>query len=106
MTRLSQALSEGDGISILVEVADADAAVAAEGDGADGLAVRGRVDAVRALSQLPLLHLGDAGADAADAVVVAPDHDEWERARALGVERVVRVTTADDIERALEELDP
>jgi hypothetical protein len=106
MTRLSQALSEGDGISILVEVADADAAVAAERDGADGLAVRGRVDAVRASSQLPLLHLGDASTDASDAVVVAPEHDEWERARALGVECVVRVTTADDLERALEELDP
>jgi indole-3-glycerol phosphate synthase len=107
VTRLSQALSEGDGISILVEVDDAVAAEAAESDGADGVAVRRAVDAVRASTQLPLLHLGDEGVPAgSDAVVVEPDPEAWERARGLGVECVVRVTSAEDLERALEELDP
>jgi hypothetical protein len=109
VTRLSQAISEGDGISILVEVADANAAGTAELDGAEGLAVRRGADAVRAATQLPLLHLGAAAAasDASsDAVVVDPDHDAWEEARALGLECVVRVRNADDLERALTELDP
>ena len=107
MSKLSQALSEGDGITILVEVADAGAASAAERDGADAIAVRRGAEAVRSSTQLPLLHLGGpAGGSESDAVVVDPDPDAWERARALGVECVVRVTSSDDLERALEELDP
>ena len=39
--RLSQAIAEGDGISVLVEVADAVAAQAAQDQGAEGLVVRG-----------------------------------------------------------------
>jgi hypothetical protein len=108
VSRLSQAIAEGDGISILVEVADADAAGASERDGADGFAVRRGAEAVRASTQLPLLHLGsisEAGSAAADAVVVAPDPDAWEEGRALGLECVVRVTDANGLERALEELD-
>jgi hypothetical protein len=109
MSRLSQAIAEGDGISILVEVADAAAADAAELQGADGLVVRRGAEAVGASSQLPLLHLGgtrDASARSADAVVVTPDPQAWDDARALGLECVVRVTQADDLERALAELDP
>jgi hypothetical protein len=107
--RLSQAIAEGDGISILVEVGDADAAGAAERQGADGLVVRRGADVVRASSQLPLLQLGGAAegaAGAVDAIVVAPDPRAWEAGRALGLECVVRVTHADDLERALAELDP
>jgi hypothetical protein len=108
VSRLSQALSEGDGISILVEVSDADTAESAQKDGADGLAVRRAADSVRASTQLPLLHLGGgpAAAVASDAVVISPDADAWDEARALGLECVVRVTSADDLERALTELDP
>jgi indole-3-glycerol phosphate synthase len=108
VSRLSQALSEGDGISILVEVTSAEAAAAAEGDGADVLAVRRDAGTVRASTQLPLLDLGDAtvGATVSDAVVIPPELGHWERARSLGVECVVRVTSSDDLERALEELDP
>ena len=109
MSRLSQAIAEGDGISILVEVADVDAAGASERDGADALAVRRSAEAVRASTQLPLLHLahvGDASAASADAVVVHPDAAAWEQGRALGLECVVRVSDADDLERALAELDP
>lgn len=109
MSRLSQAISEGDGISILVEVSDAETAGVAQKEGADGLAVRRSADSVRASTQLPLLHLGGAPAASvasSDAVVITPDAVAWEEARALGLECVVRVTNADDLERALNELDP
>jgi indole-3-glycerol phosphate synthase len=106
--RLSQAIAEGDGISILVEVSDAEAAGSAERQGADGLVTRGG-DAVRNASQLPLLHLGgtrEADAAGADAVVVAPSTVAWEEARAAELEGVVRVGHAGDLERALEQIDP
>lgn len=109
MGRLSQAIAEGDGISILVEVSSPDAAGAAERQGADGLVARHGADAVRDASQLPLLHLGrprEADAAGADAVVVGPDVAAWEEARAAELEGVVRVGHADDLERALEEIDP
>jgi hypothetical protein len=109
VSRLSQAIAEGDGISILVEVADAGAAGSAEQEGAEGVAVRRDADVVRAATQLPLLHLGGTAAAkeaASDAVVVAPDVDAWDEARALGLECVVRVQNAEDLERALTELDP
>jgi len=109
--RLSQAISEGDGISILVEVSDPSAALEAERQGADGLVLAGRsAEAVRGASQLPLLHLGSPGdADAAGAdavVVVGPDVTAWEAARRAELEGVVRVGDAEDLERALEEIDP
>jgi len=108
VSRLSQAIAEGDGISILVEVGDAAAASAAERDGADGLGVRRGADAVRASSQLPLLHLGGAGeasVRAADAVVVS-DANAWDQGRALGLECVVRVSDSTALERVLIDLDP
>ncbi len=108
VSRLSQAIAEGDGISILVEVGDAAGASAAEREGADGLVVRGDADAVRASSQLPLLHLGgadEASVRVADAVVVS-DSTAWDQGRALGLECVVRVSHSDDLERVLRELDP
>jgi hypothetical protein len=109
VTRLSQAIAEGDGISILVAVADAAGARKAEEQGADGLVAHETASAVRASSQLPLLHLGEAMAArgaAADGVVVGPDRALWDEANALGLECVVRVVDADDLERALDELDP
>jgi hypothetical protein len=109
VTRLGQAIAEGDGITILAAVADAEAAGAAERQGADGLAVEGAAAGVRAASQLPLLHLGrvaDADAAQADAVVVAPHGGAWNEADARGLELVVRVRHTEDLERALEELDP
>ena len=109
MGRLSQAIAEGDGISILVEVSDPEAAGAAERQGADGLVTGRGADAVRNASQLPLLHLGgarEAGAAGADAVVVAPSTAAWEEARAAELEGVVRVGDTEDLERALEEIDP
>ena len=40
--RLSQAIAEGDGISVLVEIADSEAARAAQAGGAEGLVVAAR----------------------------------------------------------------
>jgi hypothetical protein len=109
VSRLSQAIAEGEAISVLVEVGDGPAAGTAEGQGADGLVVRQGANEIRGASQLPLLFVGgadDARAASADAVVVRADLDAWEQARELGLECVVRVSHADDLERALDELDP
>ena len=109
VSRLSQAIAEGDGISILVEVADAAGAHTAEKQGADGLVAHRSASEVRASSQLPLLHLGGAIAArgvAADGVVVDADLALWDEANALGLECVVRVSDAGELERALEQLDP
>src|SRR2546422_9510406 len=53
--RFSQAISEGDGISVVVEVHDAESARAAEGEGAEALVVRGDVQGVREATELPIL---------------------------------------------------
>jgi indole-3-glycerol phosphate synthase len=109
VTRLSQAIAEGDGISILVEVEDEQGATRAERQGAAGLvAGRGAV-AVRSSSQLPLLHLGGtvaASGAAADAVVISPDLAAWDEAHAFGLECVVRIRSPHDLERALAYFDP
>ena len=106
---MSQAIAEGDGISVLVEVADGSEAAAAELQGADALALaRGATD-LRDGSQLPVLLLEnpvETSGVTADAVVVPPDAEAWDRAQGLGFDCVVRVAAADDLERALEELDP
>jgi AmiR/NasT family two-component response regulator len=98
--RLSQAISEGDGISLIVAVDGPEAAQRAEADGAEALLVDGDLDAVRAASALPILTSGDA---AADARVVGPQ-DEFELGN--GVELVVRVEDEDELEAALERHDP
>ena len=106
---MSQAIAEGDGISILVEVSDAEAAGAAERQGADVLVSRGATLVVREASQLPLLHLGgvrEAGSAGADAVVLTSDAGTWDEVHAAELEGVVRVGNTDDLGRALEEIDP
>ena len=114
--RLSQAIAEGDGISLLVEIAHADAAASAGAGGAEGLVVRPGHDAPSEPSSLPVLAYGltpdAAAALGADAVVLAGDADDDElhelarRAVELGLEAVVHVRDEDDLERVLEELDP
>jgi indole-3-glycerol phosphate synthase len=109
VSRLGQAIAEGDGISVLVEVADSATAGAAERQGADGLVVLGAAPDLRGATQLPLLYAGDsavaAGAEV-DALVVPADATAWAEAERLGLERVVRVADTDDLERAFEEIDP
>jgi indole-3-glycerol phosphate synthase len=117
--RFSQAISEGDGISVLVAVADADAARAAERDGADGVVVRGIVGGLRDATELPVLWCADrpdaadaAGADAC--LLVAKRYDEdWDRladdhARVLelGLDCVVEVRDEEELEDTFEHIDP
>jgi indole-3-glycerol phosphate synthase len=117
--RLSQAISEGDGISIVALVRDAAAASAAEGDGAEGLAVMAPIDGVRDASGLPILFrvdaspeaARDAGADAC--LIVVEEHDDEERleelhdrAMQLGLEIVVDVHDDESLTAALERIEP
>jgi len=118
--RFSQAISEGDGISVLVEVHDADSARAAERDGAEALVVRSNAEAVRAATELPILwraagaiaEAAGAGADAYLVVVeeLHEDDDLLERLHAealnLGLDCVVEVRDEEELEAALERLDP
>ena len=117
--RLSQAISEGDGISILVHVADAETARAGESDGAEGVALTTVVPGVRDATTLPILFrargLDQAGAAGADAWSLRvedarEDHELLERSYAdaldLGLECVVDVRDEEELELALERLDP
>jgi indole-3-glycerol phosphate synthase len=117
--RLSLAISEGDGISVLVEVAAPEAAGAAEAQGADGVVVRTAGASVRDATELPILWCPD-GPDAADAahadafLLVANTYDEdWERLAvdnerglALGLDSVVEVRDDEELQATLESVDP
>lgn len=117
--RLSLAISEGDGISVLVEVGAPEAAGAAEEQGADGVVVRKAETSVRGATELPILWCPDtpdaadaAGADAC--LLVARSYDEdWQRladdlARAfeLGLDSVVEVHDEEELQATLEHVDP
>ena len=116
--RLSQAISEGDGISIIATVGDAVALRAAEEQGADGVALVPGTRAVGLASDLPMLFRGpiqDAAASDADACLLdveALGDDEEDlmsfaaEARALGLELVVSVTDDDQLQIVLDLLDP
>jgi hypothetical protein len=118
--RFSQAISEGDGISVIVEVDGPDAARAAEADGAEGIVVRSAVAGIRDATELPILWCGggtpdDAQRAGADAVlVVAEERDEdgdgvdapAARAAELGLDLVVSVASEDVLARVLELHDP
>jgi indole-3-glycerol phosphate synthase len=117
--RLSQAISEGDGISIIALVGDSDAARAAEEQGAEGLAVRTAGSAVGDATGLPILFrvdaspeaASDAGADAC--LIVVEEHDDEQhleelhrRAQELGLEIVVDVHDEESLTDSLERIDP
>lgn len=111
--RLSQAIAEGDGISVLVHVRDADGARRAEEGGAEGLVLRDIGEDVRAQTLLPLLAYGPGPEEArsADAVVIAVADEEtltqWaERCHELGLEVVVRIRDDEELEYVLERVDP
>lgn len=115
--RFSQAISEGDAISVLVEVSDSAAARAAEQQGADGVVVDGGAD-VRSATELPVLWRGarvdDALAAGADAWLLVLSQfgdgeergEQHARARELGLDCVVEVRDEEELEDALEQLDP
>jgi NAD(P)H-dependent flavin oxidoreductase YrpB (nitropropane dioxygenase family) len=99
--RLSQAISEGDGISLIVAVGGPEEAREAEAGGAEALLADHNVDAIRAASSLPIL---TAAGSAGDARIVRPGDEDVE----LGdsVEVVVQVGREEELEEALERLDP
>jgi indole-3-glycerol phosphate synthase len=118
--RFSQAISEGDGISIVVPVDDPGRAQAAEAEGAEALALHAAVEAVREATSLPLLWRPhgapqEARAAEADACVLAVAEVEDENGRLellyreavdLGLECAIEVRDEEELEAALERLDP
>jgi len=113
LRRLSHAISEGQGISVLVEVGDADAARAAEAQGAEGLVVRRGGDDLRTATHLPILVYGGDADDVGDAVVIEVTHadPEWieravEIAGGRGLECVLKVRDEQELDEVLERLDP
>ncbi|HEV7639531.1 MAG TPA: hypothetical protein VGO39_01520 [Gaiellaceae bacterium] len=99
--RLSQRISEGDGIAIIVCVNDADGARDAEQQGAKALAVYEVIDGIRDATTLPLLWIGAGTPSEADAVRIRPQEDGIEH-----LEVVVDVRDDEELEQALERLDP
>jgi indole-3-glycerol phosphate synthase len=117
--RFSHAIAEGDGISVVAAVADADAARAAEAQRAEALVVDGDPTHLREATRLPILWRANAAVEhavgSADAVtLVLPDEDDdhepirrrHENALAVGLDCAVEVGSEEELERALEILDP
>jgi indole-3-glycerol phosphate synthase len=118
--RFSQAISEGDGISLIADVGDSATAGLAAAQGAEAIAVRGNVGDLRAVTELPVLWRAagspsEAALAGADAWLVtvenAGEDTDWlvrQHAEAieLGLDCVVEVRTEEELELALEWLDP
>jgi indole-3-glycerol phosphate synthase len=117
--RFSQAISEGDGISVIVAVEDADAARAAEAQRAEALVVTRDPASVRDATSLPILWRAQVPVEQASAVAdayllvfeaYADDDDGLEDlyARALehGLDCIVDVQDEEELEQALERIDP
>ena len=118
--RFSLAISEGDGISVIVDVGDPESARAAAAQGAEAIVVRGEVGDLRAVTELPILWRASgspteaalAGADAwLVAVEDAGEDGDWlarqhAEAMELGLDFVVEVRSEEQLELALERLDP
>ena len=117
--RFSHAIAEGDGISVIAAVEDADAARAAETQRAEALVVVRDPAQVRDATGLPILWRAEAdlerAAEVADAVILALSGEEGDEIReqqrhhealALGLDCAVEVRSEEELERALEILDP
>jgi hypothetical protein len=117
--RLSQAISEGDGISVIAAVDGPDAARDAEEAGAEAVLFAvgdGTLAAIRAATELPILVLFAAeraqsleGADACIVDVRDDDRDWLDRVRVEVADRVElapRIYKDEHLEFVLEELDP
>ncbi len=117
--RFSEAIAEGDGISVIAEVGDAGSARAAQEQGAEAVSVNRLSDDLRAATTLPIFWRGDeplaaardSGADACVLSLARGDagdslealHNE---ARELGLDCVVEVGNAEELQLALERVDP
>lgn len=117
--RFSHAIAEGDGISVIAAVEDADAARAAEDQRAEALVVVRDPATVREATVLPILWRAEAdlerAAEVADAVILALSGGEGEEIReqqrhhqalSLGLDCAVEVRSEEELERALDILDP
>jgi indole-3-glycerol phosphate synthase len=117
--RFSQAISEGDGISVIVAVEDADAARAAEAQRAEALVVTRDPASVRDATSLPILWRAQVPVEQASAVADAylivfeayEDDDDgledlYARALEHGLECIIDVQDEEELEEALERLDP
>jgi indole-3-glycerol phosphate synthase len=114
--RFSHAIAEGDGISVVAAVEDADSARAAEAQRAEALVVTGDPARLREATRLPILWRANAAVDraagVADAVTLAVPEDEdedhgpaqrrHEEALAAGLDCAVEVRSEEELERALE----
>ncbi|MGH3072649.1 MAG: hypothetical protein ACRDNB_10330 [Gaiellaceae bacterium] len=99
--RFSHAISEGDGISLIVAVSGPDEARRAEQGGAEALLADEALETIRAASGLPIItSAGSAG----DARIVCPGDDDLELGE--GVELVVQVEREEELDEALERFDP
>jgi indole-3-glycerol phosphate synthase len=115
--RFSQAISEGDGISVIAAVEDGRSARTAESQRAEALVVRGDPRGFRGETGLPILWRADVsledashGADAYLLVYESLDRDELEdlhrHALDLGLDCVVDVRNEEELEQALDLVDP
>jgi indole-3-glycerol phosphate synthase len=111
----SHAIAEGDGISVIAAVHDPDSARSAEAQRAEALVVRADPRAIRAASSLPILWRAEVemseAVESADAVLLVFDDDgrfeELHReATGLGLDCAVEVRNEEDLEQALERIDP
>ena len=116
----SHAIAEGDGISVVAAVEDADAARAAEAQRAEALVVTANPAAVRDATSLPILWRAEipfelASSSAADAVMLVFDGLDDEdgrleqlhrRAVELGLDVAVEVHDEEELEQALDRVDP
>jgi indole-3-glycerol phosphate synthase len=113
--RFSQAISEGDGISLIARVGSASAASAAEAEGAEAILISaadvGRLAEVRAATSLPILvgwGGGSATAPGPDAFLIAPV-DAFEQAQvdlADEFELALRIDDDEELAESLERFDP
>jgi indole-3-glycerol phosphate synthase len=117
--RFSHAIAEGDGISVIAAVDDPESARAAEEQRAEALVVRSNPAHLRGATSLPILWRADVSLDeasaAADAYLIvfdAFDDDDGRleelhrRALELGLDCAVEVRNEEDLEQALDRVDP
>ncbi|HET7573212.1 MAG TPA: hypothetical protein VFJ77_11160 [Gaiellaceae bacterium] len=117
--RFSHAIAEGDGISVIAAVENADAARAAEEQRAEALVVRSDPAGVREATSLPILWRAtvplERAAGVADAVMLVFDSLEEEDGRLealhrqaleLGLDCAVEVRNEEELEAALDRVDP
>ena len=98
---LSQRISEGDGIAIIVRVEDVEGARTAEAQGAKAIAIAGAIEGIRQATTLPLLWIGRGAPTDADAITVRPDDHAHH-----GLETVAEVRDDEEVEEALDRFDP